>query len=72
MLLVYRITLQMSIIVIGGKLTKHIAVKGESKGILPAIAILVKRLQIRISLFLEMSAKRLIRGFCGSANKGLR
>jgi hypothetical protein len=47
------------------------AIKGELKGMSPAVAILVRRLWIRISLFLEMLAKRPIRGFCGSVNRGL-
>jgi hypothetical protein len=47
------------------------AIEGELKGMLPAMAILVRRLWIRISLFLEILAERPIRGFCRFINKGL-
>jgi hypothetical protein len=43
-LLIHRIILRISMIIIRGKLTKYIAIKGELKGISPAVAILVKRL----------------------------
>jgi hypothetical protein len=41
---IYRIILRISVIIIGGKLIKRAAVKGELKGISPAVAILVRRL----------------------------
>jgi hypothetical protein len=62
----------MSVTVIRGKLTERTAVEGESKGISPAVAVLVRRLRVKISLFLEISAERPVRGSCGSVNGGLR
>jgi hypothetical protein len=41
---IYRIALRISMTIIKEKLTKHIAIKGELKGISPAVAILIKRL----------------------------
>ena len=61
----------MSITIIRGKLTKRIVIKGELKGISPAIAILVRRLQVKISLFLEILVERPIRGSYRSVNRGL-
>ena len=61
----------MSITIIRGKLTKRIAVKGELKGISPAVAILVRRLRVKISLFLEILVERPIRGSYRSVNRGL-
>jgi hypothetical protein len=71
MLLIYRIALQISVIIIRGKSTKRVAIEGELKGILPTMAILVRRLWIRISLFLEILVERPIRGFYRSINRGL-
>ena len=71
MLLVYKIVLRTSMTITKGKSTKRTAVKGELKGMSPIIAVLVRRLRIRIFLFLEILAERPVRGFCKSANKGL-
>ena len=68
---VHRIALWISIIIIRGKLTERMAIKGELKGISPAMAILVRRLWIKISLFLVILAERPIRGSYGSVNRGL-
>jgi hypothetical protein len=68
---IHRIVLWISITIIRRKLTKCTAVKGELKGISPTVAILVRRLRIKISLFLVILAERLIRGSYGSVNRGL-
>jgi hypothetical protein len=71
MLPIYRIALRISVTIIRGKLTEHMAIKGELKGISPAVVILVRRLWIKISLFLVILAERPVRGSYRSVNRGL-
>ena len=64
--------LRVSATVIGGKTIFRVAAVGESKGISLALAEFVRRLRIRISCFLLMSAAKPAFGFSGSLNRGLR
>jgi len=56
---------------IRGKAILQVVAIKESKSILPALAKFVRRLRIRISCFLLMSAAKLACRFSGSVNKGL-
>jgi hypothetical protein len=67
-----RIALQISVPVIKGKSILQVAAVGESKSILPTSAEFVKRLYIRISCFLLISAARPVFGFSRFVNRGLQ
>ncbi len=72
MLPIYKIALRTFITKIRGNLIARIPAISKLKGILPAIAIFIRRFLIRISLFFKIFIKRPVNGFCGSAKGGLR
>jgi len=61
----------MFVTITGGKLILWVAAVKESKGISLALAEFVRRLRIRISCFLLISAARPTCGFCRSVKGGL-
>jgi hypothetical protein len=68
---VYKTTSRIFITKIRGNLITWIPIIGELKGILPAIAVFIRRFLIRISLFFEISIERPIDGFYGFIKGGL-
>jgi hypothetical protein len=64
--------LRVSAAIIGGKTIFWVTAVRESKGISLALAEFVKRLRIRISCFLLMSATKPAFGFSRSLNRGLQ
>ena len=67
-----RIAFWMSVTITKGKLILQVAAVKESKGISLALAEFVKRLRIRISCFLLISATKPMCRFCEFVNKGLQ
>jgi hypothetical protein len=62
-LLIYKTASRISIAKIKGNLITRIPAISELKGILPTIAIFIRRFLIKISLFFKIFIKRLIDGF---------
>ena len=67
-----RIALQMSVAIMYRKSILQVAMVGESKGILLALAMFVRRFWTRMSHFSLTLAARPRYRFCGSVNRGLQ